>query len=98
MTTGPSFSYTVGEPMDANNKVDSNSEVLVDSIDGSRRIIDLDSVLSGTVILVDHVEYMKVLSGVWVRYTGSTISSEELASRIRMAQGGDLPVILIHVS
>lgn len=87
-----------GEPGGTKDKINLNSEVLVDSIDGSSRIIDLGSVLSGAVILVNHVEYMKVLSGVWVRYTGSTISSEELASRIRMAQGGDLPVILIHVS
>ena len=88
---------TVGDPMGANDKADFGSEVLIDSIDGSSRTIDLDSVFSGTVILVNHKEYMKILNGTWVKHTGSTISSENLTLQIREAQDEDLPVTLIHM-
>ena len=87
-----------GEPGGTKDKINLNSEALVDSIDGSSGIIDLNSFFSGTVILVDYAEYMKVLNGTWVKYTGDSVSSGELASRIRKAQDEDLPVILIHVS
>lgn len=95
MAVGPSFSYTAGEPMGASSKAD--LVVLVESIDGGSRIIGLDSVFSGTVILVDYEEYMKVLNGTWTKHTGDTVSHEELASRIRKAQNDDLSIILIHI-
>lgn len=96
MVAWASSALTVGDPMGANDKVNSGSEVIVDSIDGSSRTVDLDSVLSGTVILINHEEYMKILNGTWVRYTGSTISSENLTLQIRKAQSEDLNTTLIH--
>lgn len=97
MSVGPSFAYTVGEPMGDNNKVDSGSEVIVDSIDGGQRTIDLDSAFSGTVILVDYAEYMKLSEGIWIRHSGQRKTSEDLATQIREAQDDDLPVTLIHM-
>ena len=97
MTAGPSFAYTVGEPMGANNKVDSGSEVIVDSIDGGQRTIDLDSAFSGTVILVDYAEYMKLSEGTWIEHNGQRKTSEELATQIREAQNDDLSTILVHM-
>ena len=85
------------EPADAKNKTGLDSEVLVDSIDGACRIIDLGSVFSGTVVLVDYAEYMKLSEGIWIRHNGQKTPPNELASRIREAQDEDLPVILIHV-
>ena len=97
MAVGSSLAYTVGEPMDANNKVDSGSEVIVDSIDGGQRTIDLDSAFSGTVILVNYAEYMKLSEGIWIRHSGQRKTSEDLATQIREAQKDDLSIILVHM-
>lgn len=97
MAVGPSFAYTVGEPMGANDKDDFGSEVLIDSIDGSGRTIDLDSAFSGTVILVDYAEYMKLSGGIWIRHNGQRKNPENLATQIRETQDDGLPVTLIHM-
>ena len=73
------------------------TEVLVDSIDGSCRIIDLDSAFFGTVILVDYAEYMRLSGRIWIRYNGQRKTPEDLATQIREAQDDDLPVTLIHM-
>jgi len=81
-----------GEPQS-----ESGTVVTIEDLDETKRDVDLWAIVAGTLVKVCSAEYMKIMGEGWVKYTGDTISSEELADKVRAAQRCGESALLVYV-
>ena len=82
---------------DSEPQPESGTVVTVEDSSGTNSTVDLWTLNSGTLIKVCCAEYMRTVSGNWVKYTGEVMSPEELADKIRATSGSDGLPHLVHI-
>ena len=82
---------------DSKFRSESGTVVTVENPDGTSRDVDLWALASGTLVKVCGSEYMNIVGGNWVKYTGEIVSPEELADKIRTTSRSDGLPRLVHI-
>ena len=82
---------------DSEPQPESGTVVTVEDSRGTNRAVDLWTLNSGTLIKVCGAEYMRIVSGKWVKYTGQAMLPEELVDKIRATSGSDGLPRLVHI-
>jgi hypothetical protein len=75
---------------------ESETVVTFENADGAKENLDLWTLTAGALVKVCGAEYMKILPGEWVKYTGEKLSSEELANRARNELRNDGRPRIVH--